>query len=323
MSLSQPLYKEQRLAFGETITELGKTNPAIVVLATDLAHSTKADLFGTAFPTRFFQCGVAEQNMAGIAAGLALAGKIPVITSFGVFSPGRNWDQIRVSVCFSQANVKIVSTHTGLSAAKDGATHQALEDIALTRVLPNMTVLAPADYEETKKAITAAINLVGPVYIRLGREATPSHTKPSDPFEIGKATVIHQGDAITLIASGACVYDALLAAKKLATHKINAEVINVHTLKPFDQETIMQSVLKTKSVLSVEEHQIIGGLGSAISEALAENAQRFGSSSWLFKRLGIRNTFTESGEYVDLKAKYNLSWEHIYTEAKKLVALKN
>jgi transketolase len=248
--------------------------------------------------------------MAGVGAGLALEGLTPFICSFAVFSPGRNWEQIRVSVCYNKANVKIVSSHAGLNVGEDGATHQALEDIALMRVLPNMTVIAPCDFEETKKAVLAAAQMKGPVYIRYGREKTP--VIPGKPkFQIGKADILRSGKDVTIIACGPMVSEALKAAEELAKQKISAEVINCHTIKPIDKTTIINSAKKTKKVITVEEHQVNGGLGSAVSEVLSQNCPV------LLRIMGMPDKFGESGPAKQLLDKYNLNTKGIINAIKK------
>ena len=305
--------KACRDGFGEALLELGKKNKEVVVVSADLAESTRCLEFGKKYPPRFIEVGVAEQNMAGIAAGLALEGKIPFICSFAVFSPGTNWEQIRLSVCYNKANVKIVSSHAGLNVGEDGATHQALEDIALMRVLPNMTVIAPCDYEETKKAVLAAAKLKGPVYIRYGRDKSPVITNKSSKFKIGQAEILRQGKDITIIACGALVYDALLAADELAKQKIGAEVINCHTIKPIDKQTIIRSAKKTKKVVTIEDHQVNGGLGSAVAEVLAQNYPV------PMKIIGMPDKFGESGTGKQLLDKYSLNSVGIIKAVKKLI----
>ncbi|MDC0449173.1 transketolase family protein [bacterium] len=298
--------KSMRVGFGEVLVDLGKKNPDIVVLDADLMESTKTDAFEKAFPERFIQVGVAEQNMASMAAGLALSGKIPFVTTFGIFCPGRNWEQIRLSVCFSNANVKFVSTHCGLSHCHDGGMAQALEDIALTRVLPNMTVICPADYYETKKAVEAAAETTGPMYIRLGREPTELVTQPKDPFEIGKAQVLAEGKDLTVISTGAITFEAVKAANDLkAKHGTDVEIISCSTIKPLDEKTILESAKKTGKVVTVEEHQINGGLGGAVAELLSEKLPT------KLLRIGVEDTFAESGTYKELKDKYGLSAHRI------------
>jgi transketolase len=248
--------------------------------------------------------------MAGVAAGLALEGLIPFICSFAVFSPGRNWEQIRVSICYNKANVKIVSSHAGLNVGEDGATHQALEDIVLMRVLPNMTVIAPCDYEETKKAVLASAKIKGPVYIRYGREKTLVISGKSK-FQIGKADILRQGKDVTIIACGSMVYEALMAAEELVKQKIRAEVINCHTIKPIDKATIIKSAQKTGKVITVEEHQVNGGLGSAVAEVLAQNYPV------PMRIIGMPDKFGESGTAKELLDKYNLNTKGIINAIKK------
>ncbi len=299
-------HKSNRQGFGDALVKLAQKYPELIVLTADLTDSTKVDMFSQKYPERFVEVGIAEQNMAGISAGLALSGKLPVMTSFTTFSPGRNWEQIRVSICFSKANVKIISTHSGLSANKDGATHQGLEDIALTRVLPNMVVIEPADYEQSKKAITEALKHQGPVYIRLNRNETPIFTTSKTPFKIGEAQILKKGEDVTMIACGPLVYTALEAAKELELKKrISAEVVNCHTIKPLDEETIVRSAKKTKLVLTIEEHQTAGGLGSAVSELLSEKSPTY------VHKIGVQDTFGESGEYQELLEKYHLNKDYI------------
>lgn len=305
--------KSTRDAFGEALVNLARKNKNLVVVSADLAESTRVSDFAKKYPERFVEVGVAEQNMLGVAAGLALAGKVPIAASFAAFSPGRNWDQLRVSVCYSKANVKIIGSHTGLGAGEDGASHQALEDIAITRCLPNLVVIAPADYHETKKALAAAVAYNGPVYLRLSRQNTAVFTNEKSPFKIGQAQVLKKGQDITLIACGPMVSEALEAAKKLASENISAEVINCHTIKPLDQKTILASVKKTKKVVSIEDHQIHGGMGSAVAEMLAENFPV------PMKLLGVNDTFGESGVPAELYKKYGLSQENIISTIKKML----
>jgi len=303
-----------RNGLGDALLELGKTNKEVVVLSADLMESTRVHKFAEQFPKRFFQVGVAEQNMAGVAAGLALCGKVPFITSFACFNPGRNWEQIRISICYNQANVKIVGTHAGLSASQDGATHQGLEDIALTRVLPNMTVICPADYTQTQAAVLEAADLKGPVYLRLFRHESPIFTTKSTPFEIGRAQVFKKGEDITIISCGPLVYEALRAARELSLkYRIEAEVINVHTIKPLDEDTLIRSALKTKKVLTLEEHQVAGGLGGAVTELLSEKAPVS------IQRMGVKDSFGESGNYEELLDKYKLSQKHVVEMVKSLL----
>ncbi|MCD4760397.1 transketolase family protein, partial [bacterium] len=258
----------------------------------------------------------AEQNMMGVAAGLALSGKTAFAASFGVFSPGRNWDQLRVSVCYSQANVKIIASHTGLSVGADGASHQALEDIAITRCLPNLTVIAPGDYLETKKATIEAAKTQGPVYLRFARQASPIFTTTSSTFKIGKANILLPGKDITIIGCGPILYEALLAAKELKKKKINLEVINCHTIKPLDKTTILRSVKKTGRLITLEDHQIMGGLGSAVVEMLAESSSARPVPT---KMIGVRDSFGGSGKQDELWDKFKMSHPHIIKAVLKLI----
>lgn len=305
-----------RNGYGDALVELGKTNPDIFVLTGDLAESTRAQLFQKAYPERFIECGVAEQNMMGVAAGLALAGKVPFVSSYAVFVPGRNWDQLRVSVCYSNANVKVAGAHSGISVGPDGATHQALEDIAITRVLPNLAVIVPCDYEETKKCTEAIAAYVGPCYFRFAREKTPVITTKETPFEIGKAYVCREGKDVTIAACGPLLYEALIAAEKLAKDGIEAEVLNCHTLKPFDEATLVASVKKTNACVTVEEHQIIGGLHGAVSETLGRNCPA------PIEAIGMPNSFGESGEPDELLTKYHMRAADIVEATKKAIKRK-
>jgi len=295
--------KSTRDGFGQAILDLGKKNNEIVVVSADLAESTRVHHFAKAYPKRFIEVGVAEQNMMGIAAGLAFEGKVPFATSFGVFSPGRNWDQLRVSVCYSKANVKIIASHTGLSVGEDGASHQALEDIAITRCLPNLVVLAPADFNEAKLATKAALEYNGPVYIRLARQNSPIFTK--NKFKIGQAQIIIPGKDITIVGIGPLLYEAVIAAQELAKKGIKVEVINSASIKPLDEKTILNSVRKTGKIITLEDHQKIGGLGSAVAELLATKLPR------PMKIIGVDDTFGESGQVDQLWKKYKLNHTYI------------
>lgn len=322
MRLSPSLFgkKVQRAAmrdgYGRGLVTAGKADRRVVVLCADVTESTRSLWFQQRFPDRFFEIGVAEQNMAGIAAGLALSGKIPFISSYAVFSPGRNWDQIRVSVCYSKANVKIGGAHAGISVGPDGATHQALEDIAIIRVLPSMTVLCPADARETEKATLAAARIDSPVYIRFGREPVPVITAPSTPFRIGRAEVYRQGNDVTIIACGTMVYEALLAAQILKRRKISALVVNLHTIKPLDGKALLACARATRAIVTAEEHQAVGGMGSAVAEFLSEHV------SVPIIRVGIQDTFGESGTPGELLKKYGLTAEGIVRAALRAVDMK-
>ncbi len=305
-----------RNGYGEGVVELGERNPNVVVLTGDLAGSTKAADFGAKFPDRFIEVGIAEQNMMGIAAGMALNGKVPFISSYAVFSPGRSWDQLRVSVCYSQANVKVAGAHTGISVGPDGATHQALEDIAITRVLPNITVVVPCDYLETKKATIALGETQGPAYFRFAREKTPVMTTADTPFQIGKAEVFKEGSHVALIGSGPVIYNGMLAALELEKEGISVLVINNHTIKPIDVETITWAAKLTGAVVTLEEHQIMGGCGSAVAEVLAQHYPV------PIEMVGVNDHFGESGEPNELIEKFGMGKDAIKAAIKKVLARK-
>lgn len=305
-----------RNGYGDALVELGKQNDRVVVLTADLAESTRAHLFRDAFPQRFIDCGVSEQNMVGVAAGLALSGKIPFLSSYAVFMPGRCWDQVRVSVCYSRANVKLAGAHAGLSVGPDGATHQALEDIAITRVLPNLVVLVPCDYHETKKATLAMATFEGPVYVRFTREKSPLITSEDAPFEIGKHSVLRSGSDVTIVACGTMVYQALAAARELERQEIEAEVINASTIKPFDDKTLLKSVKKTGCVVTVEEHQVHGGLFGAVAEICAA------SLPVPIIPIAMPDSFGESGEPDELLHAYGLTEEAIVKAVKGVLKRK-
>lgn len=294
-----------RNGYGDALIELGKTNPKVVVLTGDLSESTRVDKFAKLYPDRFFQCGVAEQNMMSIAAGLAIEGFIPFVSSYAVFNPGRNWDQLRTNVCYNQANVKIAGAHTGVSVGPDGATHQSLEDIAITRVLPNLTIIAPLDYHETYKATIASAKHDGPVYFRFAREKTPVVTGQTTLFKIGQANILKPGKDMTLIGCGPILVNGLQATYELEKEGISVEVINSHTIKPLDTATILKSAKKTKKVVTLEEHQITGGLGSAVCEFLSEKYPV------PILRIGMPDTFGESGQPDELIVKYGMDVKSI------------
>lgn len=307
-----------RDGYGQGLLILGEQNPNVVVLTGDLKESTRAEKFSEKFPQRFIECGVAEQNMMGIAAGLAVSGKIPFISSYAVFSPGRSWDQLRVSVCYNRANVKIAGAHTGVSVGPDGATHQALEDIAITRVLPNLIVIAPCDSVETKKCTIEASKHDGPVYFRFAREKTPVITTENTPFEIGRANVIWEEKEpdVTIVACGPLLYEALLATRTLTKSKIKSVIINSHSIKPLDKNTILKYARRSGAVVTVEEHQINGGLGSAVAEVLAE------SFPVPMERIGMKDVFGESGEPDELLEKYGMKMDSIIKAVKKVIKRK-
>jgi len=301
-----------RDAYGKALVALGQSNERIVVLDADLAKSTKTMDFAKAIPERFFDIGIAEQNMIGIAAGLAASGKIPFASSFAMFATGRAFEQIRNSIAYPKLNVKIAATHAGLTVGEDGGSHQAIEDIALMRALPNMTVIVPADAVETEKAVAAIAAYEGPVYLRLGRPAVPVLYDDSYTFTIGKADVLQTGEDVTIVAAGIMVSKALEAAKLLTEEGIRAEVINASTIKPLDRETILQSVKKTGRVVTAEEHNIIGGLGSAVAELVTEEFPV------PVRRVGVQDVFGESGSPNELLEKYHLTPQAIVEAVHKV-----
>jgi len=305
-----------RDGYGHGLVELGASNPDVVVLDADLAKSTRSDWFANKYPDRFFDIGISEQDMIGTAAGLSLAGKIPFATTYGVFIAGRAWDQIRTTVCYSDLNVKVAGAHGGISVGADGATHQALEDIALMRVLPNMKVIVPCDAIEAKKATIAAAGIPGPCFLRFAREATPVFTEEKDFFEVGKANVLKDGKDVTIIACGPIVYEALQAQEQLAAKGISARVINMHTVKPLDGEALLKAAKETGAIVTAEEHQIAGGLGSAIAEFLVQN------KPVPIEMVGIKDTFGESGGPEELAVKYGLVAKDIVDAVTKVMKRK-
>lgn len=308
--------KPTRDGFGAALIELSQKNEKVVVLSADLSESTRAKWFQDRCPERFYCFGVSEQDMFSAAAGFALMGKIPVACSFGVFTSGRAWDQIRVSICYMNLKVIIGGTHGGISVGADGATHQALEEIALMRALPNMNVIVPCDALEAKKATLAAVEYPGPVYIRLGRNAVPTITKESDHFELGKAKVVRPGKDATIIACGHMVYEALLAADLLKKENLDVRVIDLHTIKPIDKNTIIKAAKETGAIVTAEEHTIHGGMGSAVAEVLVQ------SCFIPMKMVGIENSFGQSGEPQELMKKFNLTAEDIAKAVKEVLKKK-
>lgn len=263
--------KDTRSGFGAGLYELGSLNPAVVALCADLTGSVKMEKFAETYPQRFFQCGIAEANMMGVAAGMALSGLIPFVGTFAEFATGRVYDQVRQSICYSQANVKIAASHAGITLGEDGATHQTMEDLALARVLPNMTVINPCDYNQTRLATLAAASWDGPLYLRFGRPSVPNFTPVDGPFKIGEAWMIHPGEDVTILATGHMVWEALEAVKILAEKGIRAELINIHTLKPLDEKAIIDSARKTGAVVTAEEHLLAGGLGELVAGLLSRH----------------------------------------------------
>lgn len=300
-----------RESYGNALAELGAEYPNIVVLDADLAGATKTGVFKKAFPDRHIDCGIAEGNMMGVAAGLATTGKIPFASSFAMFAAGRAFEQVRNSIGYPHLNVKIGATHAGISVGEDGASHQCNEDIALMRVIPGMVVICPADDVEARAAVRAAVEYEGPVYLRFGRLAVPVFNDPATyKFEIGKGITLKEGKDVTIIATGLEVNESLEAAKMLEAGGISAEVINIHTIKPLDTELVCASAKKTGKVVTVEEHSIIGGLGGAVAEALSENQPT------KMMRIGMNDVFGESGPAKDLIAKYGLDAKSIYEKIK-------
>lgn len=309
--------KSTRSGFGDGLLFAGGNDDRIVALTADLTESTKMNLFAERFPDRFFNVGIAEQNLAGVASGLAIRNKIPFIASFGIFTPGRNWEQIRTNICYNNRPVKIAGTHTGLSASSDGGSHQALEDIAITRVLPNMTVIVPCDYFEAKKATMAISQDENPTYLRLTRNDTPIITTEETPFEIGKAQIVftpeHGLAQIGIIASGPILYKAILAAKELEGKGIKVKVMNLSTIKPLDEKTIIELAKETKRIITCEEHQIIGGVGSAIAECLSKNYPT------VVEMIGIEDEFGQSGKVEELEKYYKVDKDSIIEKAEKIL----
>lgn len=308
--------KDTRSGFGAGLAELGRTNENVVALCADLIGSLKMDEFIKDNPERFFQIGIAEANMIGIAAGLTIGGKIPFTGTFANFSTGRVYDQIRQSVAYSQKNVKICASHAGLTLGEDGATHQILEDIGLMKMLPGMTVINTCDYNQTKAATLAIAEFDGPVYLRFGRPVVPNFTPADQKFEIGKALLLSEGTDVTIVATGHLVWEALLAAEQLEAKGISAEVINIHTIKPLDEEAILKSVGKTGCVVTAEEHNFLGGLGESVSRVLSLNnplPQEF---------VAVEDTFGESGTPEQLMDKYGLNAAAIVAKAQTAIARK-
>jgi len=308
--------KDTRSGFGDGLTALGKSNPKVVALCADLTGSLKMNQFQDDNPDRFFQVGIAEANMIGIAAGLTIGGKIPYTGTFANFSTSRVYDQIRQSVAYSNKNVKICASHAGLTLGEDGATHQVLEDIGMMKMLPHMTVINPCDYNQTKAATIAIADHVGPVYLRFGRPKMPIFISEDTPFVIGKALLLNEGTDVTIVATGHLVWPAIEAGKALAEKGISAEIINIHTIKPLDEEAILKSVAKTGCVVTAEEHQIAGGLGESIAQVLSRNnpvPQEF---------IAVNDSFGESGPPAQLMEKYGLDTPHLIAAVEKVLKRK-
>lgn len=308
--------KATREAYGEALCELGGLNRDIVVLDADLSKSTKTSVFAKAFPERFFNAGIAEQNLMGTAAGLAAAGKIPFVSTFAMFAAGRAFEQVRNSICYPRLNVKIAATHAGLTVGEDGASHQAIEDISLMRSIPNMTVIVPADAAETRQAVAFAAEYHGPVYLRLGRMGVPDIFPADYKFRHGKAALLAEGTNVTIIAAGVMVGPALTAAEELAKAGLSVRVLNMPTIKPIDSMAIKKAAAETGAIVTCEEHSIIGGLGSAVAEVLVE------SVPVPMERIGVADTFGESGTPNALLAKYKLTAADIVVAAKRVISRK-
>jgi transketolase len=316
ISVDKSLWKATRDGYGRGLVKLGEADKNIVVLSADLTESTRANWFRDKFPERFFSFGVAEQDMMSTAAGFALSGKVPFCCSFGVFASGRAWEQIRVSVAYMNLNINIGGTHGGITVGADGATHQALEEITLMRLLPNMNVIVPCDAVEAEKATIASAGIKGPVYLRLGRENTPPITDEKDVFMPGKARIMKQGEDVSIIACGIMVYHAILAAEMLEKSGISARVINLHTIKPIDKEAIIDAARMTGAIVTAEEHLLAGGMGSAISEVLVQHMPV------PVEMVAIKDRFGESGSPWELMKKMHLMPEDIVEAAKKAIARK-
>lgn len=308
--------RDTRSGFGAGLSELGKINPDVVALCADLTGSLKMNDFAKKHPERFFQVGIAESNMIGIAAGMTIGGKIPFAGTFAGFATGRVYDQIRQSVAYSDKNVKICASHAGLTLGEDGATHQILEDIGLMKMLPGMTVINPCDFNQTKAATIAIAEHEGPVYLRFGRPKVPNFTAENQTFEIGKALHLEEGTNVSIFATGHMVWEALEAKKSLAEKGISAEIINIHTIKPLDEEAVIASAQKTRCVVTAEEHMMLGGLGESIAQLLGRKLPT------PLEMVAVNDSFGESGKPADLMKKYGLSSENIVAAAEKAIARK-
>ncbi len=309
--------KPSREGLGEALVELGEIYPNLIGIGADTSQSTSLGKFAKKYPDRFINVGIAEQNAVGLAVGLSLVGKIPVVSTYAMFLAGRCWEEIRQSVCYNYANVKLVATHAGITVGPDGASHQILEDIAIMRVLPNMTVIVPADANEAKVAVKKSFDIEGPVYIRLSREKLPVITQENEDFVIGKAKILKEGKDCGIISCGVMVYESLVAAEILEKEGISCRVINMHTIKPIDEEVIVDTAKRCGCILTCEEHQISGGLGSSVSEVLISRYPL------LQDFVGVGNKFGESGNAQELMKKYELKAENIIEKVKKLVEKKN
>ncbi len=307
-----------RQGYGEGLLQAGKEDENVVALCADLTGSTKTAIFSKVFPERFVEMGIGEQSMASVASGMAAMGKVPFIASYAMFSPGRNWEQIRTTICYNNSNVKVAGAHAGVSVGPDGGTHQAIEDIAIMRVIPRMTVIVPCDSIESRKATLAAAKMIGPIYLRFAREATPVMTTEESPFEIGKANLLRNPETpqVAIIACGPMVYNALMAAEELSKEGIEVSVLNNHTIKPMDEEAVVGVAKKAGAVVTVEEHQVKGGMGSAVAEVLAKN------SPTLMEFVGVQDRFGESGTPKELIEHFGIGISHIKDAVKKVLERK-
>ena len=316
LDMQNPEMKETRKGFADALIELGNENPDVIELGGDVSGSVRVDQFRDAFPDRFFSVGVAEQDMMGVAAGLAVVGKIPIASAYGEFATGRPFDQIRQSLAYSQMNVKICASHCGLTVGPDGATHQSLEDVAIMRVLPHMNVITPCDYNQTLRAVKKSTEVKGPFYIRFYREPSPNFTRMDSKFEFGKADTLFDGSDCTIIASGLCVWEALVASEALAKEKISARVVNMHTIKPIDREAIVKCAKETGCIVTAEDHQKNCGLGGAVAEVLAQEYPT------PMEFVAVNDTFGESGKGTELFDKYGVSSPHIVNAVKRVLKRK-
>ncbi|MDD4351716.1 MAG: transketolase family protein [Candidatus Gracilibacteria bacterium] len=315
-NLENPEMQLMRQGWADALIELGSKDPDVVVLDADLSKSTLTSQFREKHPGQFFNVGISEQDMVNTAAGMSLLGKIPFITSYCVFLSGRAWDQIRNTVCYSNLNVKFGGAHAGISVGPDGATHQSLEDIATTRVLPNMTVLAPADYWQTKKAIEAAYKLKGPVFVRFGREKVPTVTSEDTLFEVGKANLVRDGKDLAIIACGPMLYQSMLAAAELEKEGISVRVLDLHTIKPLDKEAVLKAAKECGAIVTAEEHSVLGGMGSAVAEFLVQE------HPVPMEMVGVQGTFGESGKPEELMEKYGMLAKDIVEKGRKVLKRK-
>jgi transketolase len=311
--IDKPEMKETRRGFADALVELGKENPDVVVLGGDVSPSVRVDQFRDAFPDRFFSVGISEQDMMGVAAGLALVGKIPIASAYGEFATGRPFDQIRQSIAYSQMNVKICASHCGLTVGQDGATHESLEDIAIMRVLPHMNVITTCDYNQTFRTIKKIVKINEPFYVRFFREPSPNFTRMDSPFEIGKADTLVEGKDCTIITTGLCVWESILASEVLSNEGISVRVVNMHTIKPIDREAIIRHAKDTGCIVTAEDHQINCGLGGAVAEVLAQEYPT------PMEFVAVHDTFGESGKGPELFDKYGISSPHIVKAVKKVL----